>query len=66
FEALPKSLRYLALSGAIAGSAFCVFFFASCRCRLQEPRWLYEWSIEKYPPLRRLKLDRIFFGESIG
>jgi putative peptidoglycan lipid II flippase len=65
FETIPKSLRYLALSGGIGSVAFFAFFAASCRCGLEEPRWLYEWSIEKYPAIKKLKLDRIMFGETI-
>jgi putative peptidoglycan lipid II flippase len=62
FEKLPKMAAFLGMSGVIAGGAGLSFFFVACRAGLDEPRWLYEWSLEKYPKLAKLPVESLLFG----
>jgi putative peptidoglycan lipid II flippase len=64
FAKLPKMIAYLGMSGVIAGGAGLSFFFVACRAGLDEPRWLYEWSLEKYPKLARLPVESLLFGKA--
>ncbi|MFT5130562.1 MAG: putative peptidoglycan lipid II flippase, partial [Rhodothermales bacterium] len=63
FAKLPKMAAYLGMCGIIAAGAGASFFFVACRAGLDEPRWLYEWSLEKYPKLAKLPVHSLLFGK---
>ena len=61
-----KSLLLLSGSAIVGCGAFLTFFLVSCRAGFHEPRWLYDWSVQKYPKLERFKIERLLFGKNKG